>query len=289
VSQGFPSTFNRYRRARITAAKNVTLDGQYLQRGRIGISYARGEIATILREGFGSPLLGYLRSVIHPPRGPVDAILETLRNDAKPSDVVKISYEDLSLMFHTDLKVVSSTIVGPPAPDWIIERYLSRMRADPDFVKETLKFRYEEMTLPIPDVQPLYRGQNILHSMGVAALGHTIWRQPLARAWHLPPPPREMRHRFSRLGRDSVHVKRLARGEPGPYRGEMAPDRMGGSRLQKLARRARTVLAEDSRYLLYLPLAVPVMAVLAAAFYAGRIAAHFPGRQAAQTEPVVGP
>jgi hypothetical protein len=138
------------------------IDGQYLQPGRIGISYARGEIATILREGFGCPLLSYLRSVIHPPRGPVDAILETLRKDAKPSDVVKISYEDLSLMFHTDLTIVSATTIGPPAPDWIIERYLSHMRADPDFLQETLKFRYREITLPIPDVQwnnqpdPLY-------------------------------------------------------------------------------------------------------------------------------------
>lgn len=129
------------------------IDGQYLQPGRIGISYARGEIATILREGFGSPLLSYLGSVIHPPRGPVDAILETLRKDAKPSDVVKISYDDLSLMFHTDLNVVSASIIGPPAPDWIIERYLSHMRADPDFLAETLKFSYEELTLPIPDVQ----------------------------------------------------------------------------------------------------------------------------------------
>jgi hypothetical protein len=138
------------------------IDGQYLEPGRIGISYARGEIATILREGFGFTLPSYLGSMIHPPRGPVDAILETLRRDAKPSDVVKISYEDLSLMFHTDLNVVSATIVGPPAPDWVIERYLSRMRADPDFLQETLKYRYEEITLPIPDVQwnnqpdPLY-------------------------------------------------------------------------------------------------------------------------------------
>jgi hypothetical protein len=27
------------------------------------------------------------------------------------------------------------------------------MRADPDFLKETMKFQYEERTLPIPDVQ----------------------------------------------------------------------------------------------------------------------------------------
>jgi hypothetical protein len=129
------------------------IDGRFLQPGKVGISYARGEIATILREGFGSPLVGYVKSIIHPPRGPVDVLLETLRREAKPSDVVKISYEDLPLMFHTDLTVVSASTVGPGAPDWIIERYLSHMRADPDFVKETMRFPYEERTLPIPDVQ----------------------------------------------------------------------------------------------------------------------------------------
>jgi hypothetical protein len=129
------------------------IDGQFLEPGRIGISYAQGEIATILREGFGSPLVSYVRSLLHTPRGPVDAILETLRREAKPSDVVKISYEDLPLMFHTDLNVVSASVIGPAAPDWIIERYLSHTQADPEFVKETTKFRYEEVTLPIPDVQ----------------------------------------------------------------------------------------------------------------------------------------
>ena len=129
------------------------IDGRFLQPGKVGISFARGEIATILREGFGSPLLSYAKSVVHPPRGPVDVILEVLRKEAKPSDVVKISYEDLSLMFHTDLNVVSASTIGPAAPDWIIERYLSRMRADPDFVEATMKSPYEERTLPIPDVQ----------------------------------------------------------------------------------------------------------------------------------------
>lgn len=129
------------------------IDGQFLRPGMVGISYARGEIATILREGFGSPLLSYVKSIIHTPRGPVDVILEVLRKEAKPSDVVKISYEDLPLMFHTELNVVSASTIGPAAPDWIIERYLSHMRADPDFVNETMKFAYEEETLPIPDVQ----------------------------------------------------------------------------------------------------------------------------------------
>jgi hypothetical protein len=142
--------------------------------------------------------------------------------------------------------------------------------------------------LPIPDAKQLYRGQNILHSMGVAALGHTIWRQPLARAWHLPPSPAEMRHRFTRLGRDSIHVMRLAREAPGPYRGEMAPDRIGGTRLQKFARRVRSVFAENPRYLLHLPAAVPIMAILAACFYGGRIAARLAPAPAPRSEPAGG-
>lgn len=129
------------------------VDGQFLQQGQVGASYARGEIATILRERFGSPLMSYVKSIVHPPRGPVDGILEVLNTEAKPSDVVKISYEDLSLMFHTDLKIVSASDVGPAAPDWIIERYWSPLRVDPAFLQETMKSEYEERTLQIPDVQ----------------------------------------------------------------------------------------------------------------------------------------
>ena len=129
------------------------INGQFLEPGKVGISYARGEIATILREGFASPLLSYVKSLVHPPRGPVDRILEVLGREARSTDVVKISYEDLSLMFHTDLNVVSASTIGPAAPDWIIERYLSRLRVDPDYVKETMQFSYEERTLQIPDVQ----------------------------------------------------------------------------------------------------------------------------------------
>jgi hypothetical protein len=143
--------------------------------------------------------------------------------------------------------------------------------------------------LPIPDTALLYRGQNILHSMGVAALGHAIWRQPLARAWHLPPSFGELAHRFSRLGRDSVQVVRLARQTPGPYRGEMAPDRFGGTRLQKLARRFRTVVAEDPRYLRHLPAAIPIAALLAGCYYAGRIASRLSASPAPRAETAAGP
>jgi hypothetical protein len=88
--------------------------------------------------------------------------LEVLDKEARSSDIVKIAYEDLSLMFHTDFNIVSASTIGPAAPDWIIPRYLVRLKVDPKFMKETAKFRYEEKTLPIPDVQwknqpdPLY-------------------------------------------------------------------------------------------------------------------------------------
>jgi hypothetical protein len=129
------------------------IDGRFLRPGQVGVSYAKGEIATIIREGFGSPLLNYGRSIVHPPQGPIDAVLDVLNKEARPSDVVKIAYEDLSLMFHTDLKIVSASTVGPAAPDWIIQRHLAKLRVDPDFVSETKRFQYAEKTLQVPDVE----------------------------------------------------------------------------------------------------------------------------------------
>jgi len=56
-------------------------------------------------------------------------------------------------MFHTDLKIVSASTVGPAAPDWIIQRHLAKLRVDPDFVSETKRFQYAEKTLQVPDVE----------------------------------------------------------------------------------------------------------------------------------------
>lgn len=138
------------------------IDGRFLRQGNVGVSLARGETATIWRESFGSPLLAYGKSVLHTPRGPVDHLLEVLNAEARPSDVVKIAYEDLPLMFHTHLNIVSATDIGPAAPDWIIERHLSTLLIDPGFVEGTRTVQYQSRTLDVADVQwnnqpdPLY-------------------------------------------------------------------------------------------------------------------------------------
>lgn len=130
------------------------------------------------------------------------------------------------------------------------------------------------LQMPIPDAFPVFRGQNIIHSARLSDLGHTIWRNPQARALHVLPGPRELPQRFFQLGQDTVNIRRFARDATGhAYRGDMEPDRMDGGRLRKLAARARTVFAENPWRLLFLPLAVPVMAVAAFCYHAGRLTA----------------
>ena len=80
----------------------------FLEAGNVGVSYARGEIHEIINTAPGSPMLSYVRSILHPPKGPIDWIVEYLKSESAASDRVKISYGDLPLMFHTDLTVTSS-------------------------------------------------------------------------------------------------------------------------------------------------------------------------------------
>jgi hypothetical protein len=88
------------------------------------------------------------------------------------------------------------------------------------------------------------------------------------------PTPRELPKRFFRLGQDTVNLCRFARDGAGrAYRGDMEPDPMDGGRLLKLLARCRSVFSENPWRLLLLPLAVPVMAVAALCYHAGRVAA----------------
>ncbi|MEI6085157.1 MAG: glycosyltransferase family 2 protein [Verrucomicrobiota bacterium] len=129
-------------------------------------------------------------------------------------------------------------------------------------------------SMPVPDPRQLYRGQNIVHSQAASAAGYTIWRQPRARALHALPLPAEYSRRYYRMGRDSVHIARLARDESGQsYRGDMEPDCQTGGRFHKLAGRLRLIRAENPRALWSLPLALPVLFLGALCYYAGRLTA----------------
>jgi hypothetical protein len=74
-------------------------------------------------------LVGELRD---PPRGPIAATVEYLRNHARPNDVVVTSYGELPLKFHTPLTVYGGeTAQLPPADvavEWVWPRHLGSYR-----------------------------------------------------------------------------------------------------------------------------------------------------------------
>jgi hypothetical protein len=94
--------------------------------------------------------------------GPIDAIAGYLNEHAEPSDRVKIGYGASGLMFHTELEVVNSRQVGPPAPEWIIRRHFMRLRVSEEWITSLEQHDYDRIELPVADVQwnnrpdPLY-------------------------------------------------------------------------------------------------------------------------------------
>ena len=147
---------------RNTAWTTAGIDTSNLRPDMIGVSFARGEIGKLIGIPAGSPLLTYTKSIIDPPSGPVDEIVRYLVTHAKPTDRVKIAYGDIALMFHTDLKVVSGSQTGDPAPEWLIYRHFSPMIMDGNFRRQTDRYAYSRVELPVTDVQwnnwpdPLY-------------------------------------------------------------------------------------------------------------------------------------
>ena len=73
------------------------------------------------------PLADMLRELRDPPRGPVAATVDYLRQHAKPGDVLVTTYEELPLKFHTTLDVYGGETAQLPAegvrPDWIWPRH----------------------------------------------------------------------------------------------------------------------------------------------------------------------
>ncbi|MFH1995472.1 MAG: tetratricopeptide repeat protein [Candidatus Omnitrophota bacterium] len=128
------------------------IDGHSVGRGDTGLVYAKIEIETLLNESFASPLFKYIGSLLNPPKGPVNWIVEYLNKEAASSDRIKISYDDLPVMFHTNCIVVSAKEVGNPAPEWIVPRRFMKLKADKHYLSETEKFHYDSIRFPVPDV-----------------------------------------------------------------------------------------------------------------------------------------
>jgi hypothetical protein len=128
--------------------------------------------------------------------------------------------------------------------------------------------------IPLSDPGELYRGQNLIHGLALARGGQTVWRQPAARASHAVPPPGRILQRYFTLGRDSVHVARLARdGDGPPFLEVMAPDRKSGGRLGRILGRIRQLASREPARLLLLPPALPIIAAFGVCYFLGRRAA----------------
>jgi hypothetical protein len=138
------------------------VDRRYLAKGRAGMSYALGEIKALINVSPGLPLLTYVASTFHPSEGPMDSIVRYLNENAKPADWVKISYGDLPLIFHTDLKIINSTQIGRPGAQWVIDRNYNLPHVTKKYESAMRKLEYETIELPMPDLQwnnrpdPLY-------------------------------------------------------------------------------------------------------------------------------------
>jgi glycosyltransferase involved in cell wall biosynthesis len=125
---------------------------------------------------------------------------------------------------------------------------------------------------PMPTDLPLYRGNCVIHGRGLVDRGHTIWRQPQARALHAP--PNGLRHfvwRFLLIGHDYYWQAQLRSDGSGlgASSGSAGVVLADGQALAKTGNlmifrsRLRQMLNRDPRHLRFLPLALPVVLVSA--------------------------
>ncbi|MDH5324249.1 MAG: hypothetical protein OEZ68_20540 [Gammaproteobacteria bacterium] len=164
--QVLPLSILKYTRLQQANWTTNGVNGSYLDVKNVGLSYAKGEIKTIINTPMGSPLIQYILSALNSPKGPIDWIVKYLNENALPSDRVKISYGDLPLMFHTNFSVISAPMVGPSAPEWFIPRTFNPPVIDKNFVESLNNHKYELVELNAPDIQwnnrpdPLYHFYN---------------------------------------------------------------------------------------------------------------------------------
>jgi glycosyltransferase involved in cell wall biosynthesis len=129
--------------------------------------------------------------------------------------------------------------------------------------------------IPLPKELPLFRGQTIVHAKALLDAGHTIWRNPRARAMHELPTVSELTRRFMLKGHDSLTLNRLTDDRSGhSYMGGMEPREGTQGRFANFAARVRSVFAEDRRRLVLLPIALPICGWIVGAYFVGRMRAQ---------------
>jgi hypothetical protein len=104
------------------------------------------------------PMAAYLYEITHDIGGPLKCACQYLNAHAHSTDVVAISYGDMTLKFHTPLRVVGGLTGEDPAligrADWVVERHYTTASERPvsdAILRSIRRDQWEEITLDSPD------------------------------------------------------------------------------------------------------------------------------------------
>ena len=100
------------------------------------------------------PLADFMGELTHAYRGPMDGVVEYLREHARPGDVAKIPYDDRTLMFYTTLAVEPpSDFLRESYPRWIIIRrdWIPKPFFNSEYFRR-IEAGYDRIVLDGPDV-----------------------------------------------------------------------------------------------------------------------------------------
>jgi hypothetical protein len=139
------------------------------------------------------PIYEYLYEITHHYEGPIDGIVEFLNRNARPDDIVLITYGDLPVKFYTSLRVTGGLagedVSLAPRARWLIIRRslfgpkdLTRIR---DIYRRIKSKEYWSNVLSVSDIPFQNRESPDLHRFRTSTDPHkvTVWE-------HRPPPSR---------------------------------------------------------------------------------------------------
>lgn len=141
---------------------------------------------------------------------------------------------------------------------------------------------------PIPTGLPLYRGNCGIHACYLRTTGHQIWKQPQARATHAPPEGLSFFFwRFLLMGRDHLLMIHLRDSLPLSGSTAVSPKQLSSKQqIRKFAQwlnresnllsaKAKTVMSEKPRRLVFIPVALPFILASKFLVYIGGIITFF--------------
>jgi glycosyltransferase involved in cell wall biosynthesis len=156
---------------------------------------------------------------------------------------------------------------------WVLWPFSDEDRLTPvgNYWANTVAFRRAVIQqVPFRNSGRTQRGGQAQHVYDLLHLGHTIWKQPKARAYHPIPGPRFVFRKMFLTGRDAAII--TSKGiNPLGTRG------LWGKRVGKFFDKLGRVLKLDWRYAFSLPLALPITALLALLYSLGYVGIRLDG------------